>query len=84
MNRWSTVLVAAAAVLAPAAAEAQKPSNNMHTRSAETYLSQAEREPVIADKNEFLKKALESAFAGWRHPRTIRARGSRRVRPTWV
>ena len=64
MNRWSTVLVAAAAVLAPAAAEAQKPSNNMHTRSAETYLSQAEREPVLADKAEFLKKALESAFAG--------------------
>ena len=64
MNRWRTVLVAAAAIMVPAAAEAQKPSNNVHTRSAETYLSQAEREPVIADKNEFLKKALESAFAG--------------------
>ena len=64
MNRWGTTVLVAAAVLAPAAAEAQKPSNNMHTRSAETYLSQAEREPVIADKHEFLKKALEAAFAG--------------------
>ncbi|MGH7447514.1 MAG: tetratricopeptide repeat protein, partial [Longimicrobiales bacterium] len=63
MNRWGVVLVAAA-MLAPSAVEAQKPSNNMHTRSAETYLAQAEREPVIADRNEFLAKALEAALAG--------------------
>lgn len=63
MNRWTTVLVAAA-VLMPAAAEAQRPSNNMHTRSAETYLSQAEREPVLADKAEYLNKALEAAMSG--------------------
>ena len=63
MNRWTTVLVAAA-VLMPAAAEAQRPSNNMHTRSAETYLSQAEREAVLADKAEYLNKALEAAMAG--------------------
>lgn len=63
MTRWSTVLIAAA-VLAPAAAEAQRPSNNMHTRSAETYLSQAQREAVVADKVAALNKALEAAFAG--------------------
>jgi tetratricopeptide (TPR) repeat protein len=63
MNRWKTALVAAA-VLAPSAVEAQKPSNNVHTRSADTYLVQAEREPVLADKAEFLKKALEAALAG--------------------
>src|SRR5690606_1262268 len=43
---------------------AQRPSNNMHTRSAETYLSQAEREAVLADKAEYLNKALEAAMAG--------------------
>lgn len=63
MNRWSTMLIAAA-VLPPAAAEAQRPSNNMHTRSAETYLSQAQREAVVADKVEALNQALEAAFAG--------------------
>src|SRR5690606_5464602 len=63
MNRWSTVLIAAA-VLAPATAEAQRPSNNMHTRSAETYLSQADREAVVADKVAALNSALEAAFAG--------------------
>jgi tetratricopeptide (TPR) repeat protein len=63
MNRWSMVVITAA-VLAPAAAEAQRPSNNMHTRSAETYLSQAQREVVVADKVEALNKALEAAFAG--------------------
>lgn len=63
MKRWSTVLVAAA-VLVPAAVDAQRPSNNMHTRSAETYLSQADREAVIADKQQYLTKALEAAIAG--------------------
>ena len=63
MNRWTTVLVAAA-VLAPATAQAQRPSNNVHTRSAETYLSQAQREPVVADKKQYLTKALEAALAG--------------------
>ncbi|MBR9990715.1 MAG: tetratricopeptide repeat protein [Gemmatimonadetes bacterium] len=63
MKRWSTVLVAAA-ILVPAAVDAQRPSNNMHTRSAETYLSQADREVVITDKNQYLTKALEAAFAG--------------------
>lgn len=63
MNRWSTLLMAAALVV-PAAAQAQKPSNNMHTRSADAYLVQAEREAVLADKREFLVKALEAALEG--------------------
>jgi tetratricopeptide (TPR) repeat protein len=63
MKRWSMVLVAAA-FLVPATVDAQRPSNNMHTRSAETYLSQAEREVVVADKNRYFGQALESAFAG--------------------
>jgi tetratricopeptide (TPR) repeat protein len=63
MRRWSTVLVAAALVV-PSVAQAQRPSNNMHTRSADTYLAQAAREEVLADKRVALEKALEAAVAG--------------------
>jgi tetratricopeptide (TPR) repeat protein len=63
MRRWSSVLVAAAIVV-PSVAQAQRPSNNMHTRSADTYLAQAEREQVLADKRVALEKALEAALAG--------------------
>jgi len=63
MNRWRTMLVAVA-LLVPGMAAAQKPSNNMHTRSADTYLNTANNQPVLADKEEYLRKALEAAMAG--------------------
>lgn len=63
MKRWTTAVLATA-MLIPAAAEAQRPSSNVHTRSAETYLVQAEQEPVLADKRGFFEKALEASLAG--------------------
>lgn len=65
MNRWIMVLVAAA--LTPAAAEAQKPSSNMHTRSVDVYLDQANRTNVNADRQAALEKALEAALEGTRN-----------------
>lgn len=63
MKRVGMVLIAAA-LLAPAAAEAQRPSNNMHTRSADVYLKQAAETRVTADRLELFEKALQSALAG--------------------
>jgi uncharacterized protein HemY len=63
MKRWTMAMLATAMVI-PAAAEAQRPSSNVHTRSAETYLVQAQAETVLADKREFLEKALEASLAG--------------------
>jgi tetratricopeptide (TPR) repeat protein len=66
MKRWSMVLVAIM-LLAPTTAQAQKrPSNNMHTRSADVYLGQAEKTRVIAERAEILEKALAAASEGIR------------------
>jgi tetratricopeptide (TPR) repeat protein len=58
------LILAAAALLAPGAAEAQRPSNNMHTRSADVYLKQAADTRVHSDRQELFEKALQAALAG--------------------
>lgn len=64
MKGWSSLLLVAA-LLVPAAAQAQKkPSNNMHTRSADVYLGQAQQAKVNADRKELLQKALAAALEG--------------------
>ena len=64
MKRWSWVL-AALAILLPATAHAQKrPSNNMHTRSADVYLKQAQDAQVVADKKALFEKAAAAAVEG--------------------
>jgi pentatricopeptide repeat protein len=64
MKRYSSVLLVTA-LLVPALAQAQKkPSNNMHTRSADVYLGQAQQAQVNADKKELLQKALAAALEG--------------------
>jgi tetratricopeptide (TPR) repeat protein len=66
MKRVGMVLVAAA-LLAPNAAQAQKrPSNNMHTRSADVYLNQAAQARVATDRRELFEKALNAALEGMR------------------
>lgn len=58
-------LVFALAVLTPAALQAQrKPSNSMHTRSAEVYITNARATSVAADRQEQLGKALEALLQG--------------------
>jgi tetratricopeptide (TPR) repeat protein len=59
--------VAAAALLTPVSADAQRPSNNLHTRSADVYLKQAAATQVAPERRELYEKALESALAGVRH-----------------
>lgn len=64
MMRWSS-FVLAGVLLVPAAAEAQKPSNNMHTRSADVYLSQALASGTNpGDRLDAFAKAAEAARAG--------------------
>ncbi|CAN5848768.1 hypothetical protein BH23GEM9_BH23GEM9_04750 [soil metagenome] len=66
MKRWGLVL-AAVALLAPSVTQAQKrPSNNMHTRSADVYLNQAAQSQVMADRVELFGKALTAALEGTR------------------
>jgi tetratricopeptide (TPR) repeat protein len=63
MKRWSGIL--AALVLLPATAQAQKrPSNNMHTRSADVYLKQAQDARVVTDRNQLFEKAANAALEG--------------------
>lgn len=62
MNRIGLLVLGAALVL-PAAAEAQsKPSSSMHTRSAEVYLRDARASPP--DSEELLRKAVEVLSEG--------------------
>jgi len=64
MKRWSTAIMAAL-LLAPAAAQAQRPQNNVHTRSADVYLSDAfDPNTNPGDKLDILKKAVEAATKG--------------------
>ena len=63
MKRLSAILLAG--LLLPAAAEAQRPSNSMHTRSAETYMADAAKGGrTPAEKAEAYTKALEAALQG--------------------
>jgi tetratricopeptide (TPR) repeat protein len=64
MNRLATGIMAVA-LFAPAALHAQKkPSDNMHTRSADVYLQTANKERVTADRQAAFQKVLEKAFDG--------------------
>lgn len=63
MKRLCTILLAG--LLLPAVAEAQRPSNSMHTRSAETYLTNAAKSgQTNDDKAELYRKALSAALEG--------------------
>lgn len=58
-------MMALAAVMAiPVAAQAQRPSANVQTRSTELYLANADKTQVPADKAKFLKQALDAAVKG--------------------
>jgi tetratricopeptide (TPR) repeat protein len=66
MKRWTLALLALL-LFAPAAAQAQKrPSNNMHTRSADVYLGQAQQARAATEKAELYGKALAAALEGAR------------------
>jgi tetratricopeptide (TPR) repeat protein len=60
MRQICKVLVAAM-VLAPAAAQAQRPSSTMGTRSAELYLDRAEKQQAQAEKEKLYQQAAEMA-----------------------
>ena len=63
MKRLSAIVLVG--LVLPAAAEAQRPSNSMHTRSAETYMADAEKGGrTPAEKAEAYRKALEAALQG--------------------
>lgn len=65
MKLLTSMLVAVAVLVLPATAQAQKkPSNNVHTRSAEVYLGQAQQARVPAEKKELFQKALTAALEG--------------------
>lgn len=57
-------LLAAALLLVPAVAQAQRPGNTVQTRSAELYLDRGERASVAEDKAKFFKQAIEVAQEG--------------------
>ena len=57
-------LLAVALLLGPVAANAQKPSNTLQTRSANLYLDQAEKSQAPEDKQRFFKQALDMALEG--------------------
>jgi tetratricopeptide (TPR) repeat protein len=57
-------LLVVALLVAPVAAQAQKPGNTLQTRSASLYLDQAEKAQNPADKQKFLKHALDKALEG--------------------
>lgn len=57
-------LLVVALLVAPVAAQAQKPGNTLQTRSATLYLDQAEKAQNPADKQKFLKQALDMALEG--------------------
>lgn len=57
-------LLVVALLIAPVAVQAQKPGNTLQTRSATLYLDQAEKAQNPADKQKFLKQALDMALEG--------------------
>jgi tetratricopeptide (TPR) repeat protein len=64
MTRLGALLLALA-VAAPATAQAQRrPSNSMHTRSAEVYLNNARATNAADERKEQLTKALEALTTG--------------------
>lgn len=66
MNRWCGACLLVLLVL-PSATQAQKrPSNNMHTRSADVYLGQAGKARVSTERRELYEKALTAALEGVR------------------
>ena len=52
------------ALMTPAFAQAQRPSNTMHTTSAELYLTRGVQSSVPAEKQKLLDEALEAALKG--------------------
>lgn len=64
MKRVGGVVLAAALVLPAAAGAQRKPSNTMHTNSAELYINQARKENRDAEKRELLQKALAKVQEG--------------------
>ena len=63
MSRISRMLLALA-LLTPALAEAQRPSNSMHTNSAQLYLTRAVGSQVAAEKAKLFDQALGAATQG--------------------
>ena len=63
MKHFGKVL-AAAMLLLPAVAEAQRPGNTMATRSAELYLNRADKEQAPEEKAKLYQQALEMAQQG--------------------
>lgn len=63
MNRIGKI-VFAAMLVAPVAAQAQKPSATLQTRSAELYMVTAAKNQHPEDKQKLLKKALEVSLEG--------------------
>jgi len=64
MNRFGGLTLLAVLAL-PAALQAQRrPSNSMHTRSAEVYLDRAKSTSREADRRDLLNKALEALRPG--------------------
>jgi tetratricopeptide (TPR) repeat protein len=66
MSRSSRIILAVVAVLAtvPGTLWAQRPSNNVHTRSAALYLSRAREQPNPEEKRALYQQALEAALEG--------------------
>ena len=63
MKRLSAILLAG--LLLPSVALAQRPSNSMHTRSAETYMTDAAKSSrTPQEKAELYRKALEAVLQG--------------------
>jgi len=63
MNRIGQI-VFAAMLVAPVAAQAQKPSATLQTRSAELYLASAAKTQHPDERAKFLKKALDVSLEG--------------------
>lgn len=63
MRRISRTFIALA-LLTPALAEAQRPSNTMHTNSAQLYLGRAVGTQVAAEKAKLFEQALGAATQG--------------------
>jgi tetratricopeptide (TPR) repeat protein len=64
MNRLGGLFLLAAIVYPSAAAAQKKPSNSMHTRSAEVYLDRAKEASGAEERNDLLSKAIEVLSQG--------------------
>jgi tetratricopeptide (TPR) repeat protein len=64
MKRISGLLLVAVSVLLPAAAQAQKPSDNSETRSADVYLTRAKASTLNSEKKELYLEAIKIALQG--------------------